>query len=97
MGDENCMHTATYIIDVAALFCLIGLLYSSTVLNTERKKPFLIAIFLTVVIILSEVGTILANNMNLNLRNLNILFNILGFAFTPMIPIAITLIFEEIA
>lgn len=95
MEDETSMYIATYIIDIAALFYLIGLLNSSTALNIQRKKPFLIAIILTVVIILSEAGTVLANNGGLNLRSINILCNVLGFALTPMIPISITLIFDR--
>lgn len=89
------MYIATYIIDIAALFYLIGLLYSSTTLKKFRKKPFLIGIILTVIIILSEVGTVFADNTSLNLRSLNILCNILGFALTPVIPIAIILIFDS--
>ncbi|MGI6382398.1 MAG: GGDEF domain-containing protein [Tissierellaceae bacterium] len=89
------MYIATYIIDIMALVCLIGLVHSSIVLNIERKKPFFIAIGLTIVIILSEIGTILANYENLNLRSLNILFNILGFTLAPTLPIAITLIFDR--
>ncbi len=94
MGDYNYMYFATYIIDVAALFYLIVLLYSSTTLNARRKKPFLIAIILTLIIILSEVFTILFDNGIINLRSINILCNVLGFALAPMIPIAITLIFD---
>lgn len=92
---EIVMYIATYIIDIAALFYLMGLLYSSTALNIYRKKPFLIGIILTVIIILSEAGTVFADNGSLNLRDINILCNILGFALTPMIPIAITLIFDR--
>lgn len=89
------MYTATYFIDIAALFYLMGLLYSSTALNNYRKKPFLVAIILTVVIILSEAGTVLNSNGILNLRSINILCNVFGFALTPMIPIAIILIFDK--
>lgn len=89
------MYIATYTIDIAALFCLIVLLYSSTTLNNYRKKPFLIGIILTVVIILSEAGTVFTDNGSLNIRSINILCNILGFALTPMIPIAIILIFDR--
>ncbi|PKM49988.1 MAG: hypothetical protein CVV02_13475 [Firmicutes bacterium HGW-Firmicutes-7] len=89
------MYIATYIIDITALFYLMGLLYSSTALNIYRKKPFLIGIILTVIIILSEAGTVFADNGSLNLRSINIFCNILGFALTPMIPIAITLIFDR--
>lgn len=67
----------------------------NTALHVQRRKPFLLAIILTVVIILSETGTMISSNENLNLRSLHILFNILGFALNPMIPIAITLIFNR--
>ncbi|MGI6425382.1 MAG: hypothetical protein ACOX2A_09295 [Tepidanaerobacteraceae bacterium] len=89
------MYIATYIIDIAALFYLIGLVYSSTSLKCDRKNPFLISIILTIIIILSEAGSIFAENGSLNLRSINILCNILGFALTPIIPIAITLIFDK--
>lgn len=90
------MYIATYVIDIAALFYLIGLLYSSTTFNANRKKPFLIAVVLTIIIILSEAGTLLTNNESFNLRSINILCNVLGFAITPIIPIVITLIFDNV-
>ena len=89
------MFIATYLIDIAALLCLIGLLKSGTALNRNRKKPFLIGIILTIIIILSETGTIFADSGSLDLRNINIFSNVLGFALTPMIPIVITLIFDR--
>lgn len=95
MEDKNYMYIATYIIDIAALFYLMGLSYSSTTLNMQRKKPFLIAMLLTVIMILSEVGTVLTNNGSPNLRIINMVFNVLGFSLAPMIPIAITLIFDR--
>ena len=58
------MYIATYIIDIAALFYLMGLSYSSTTLNMQRKT-ILIAMLLTVIMILSEVGTVLTNNGSL--------------------------------
>ena len=89
------MYIATHILDIAALFYLVGLLYSSTALNINRKKPFLVTVFLTVIIILSEAGTIFTDNGSVNLRGMNILCNILGFALTPIIPIAIAIIFDS--
>ncbi|MCG1011082.1 hypothetical protein JT739_00525 [Tepidanaerobacter sp. GT38] len=89
------MYLATYTIDITALFYLMGLLHSSTSLKLNRKKPFLIAIIFTIIIILSEAGTVFADNGSLNLRTINILCNILGFALTPIIPIAMILIFDE--
>lgn len=89
------MYVATYILDIAALFYLIGLVYSSTALNIYRKKPFLIAIIVTVIIILAEAGTVFTENGSLNFRSINILCNVLGFTLTPIIPIVIILIFDR--
>ncbi len=89
------MYIATYIIDIAALIYLIALLYSSTALNANRKKPFLMSIILTIIIILSEAVTVYTNTESASLRSINIVSNILGFALTPMIPIVITLIFDR--
>lgn len=93
--DDKKMYIATYLIDIAALIYLIGLLYSNTTLNSNRKKPFLAGILLVIIIILAEAGTIFTGIERLNLRSLNIFSNVLGFALTPMIPIVITLIFNR--
>lgn len=89
------MHTAAYLIDIAALFYLMGLLHSNTSLNAERQKPFLIAVTLTISVIVLEAATIVTNNYNLNLRGFHILCNTLGFALAPLIPLAIALIFDR--
>lgn len=89
------MYATTYIMDIAALLFLIILLYSSTSLNIDRKKPFLFAIILTIIVILSEAGTILSSTEILNYRNLNILFNVLGFSLAPLIPISIIFILDR--
>lgn len=89
------MYIATYLIDLSALFCLIWLLYSSTSINTYRKKPFLIGILLTIVVILAEAGSLYAANDNLSFRNAHIFFNILGFSLSPLIPIVIAFIIDK--
>lgn len=89
------MYIATYLIDTAALICLGGLILTSTAINLERKKPLLMGIVLTIIIIFSEAGTIFSHNGNINLRNMNIISNVLGFALAPLIPIVITLIFDR--
>lgn len=83
-----------YLIDIIALFFLYGLLQSSNILNSDRKKPFLFAIMLTVIVILLEAGTILASNENIRLRSLNIFFNVCGFALSPVIPIALIAVID---
>ena len=84
-----------YILDLAALLFLLGLLFGSSSLNKQRKMPFSISIILTVIVILSEAITVLSDSGNINLRSVNILFNVLGFALTPVIPIAIISIFGK--
>jgi diguanylate cyclase (GGDEF)-like protein len=87
-------YLATYSIDIVALLFLYGLLHSSNMLNNNRKKPFSCGIALTILIILSEAGTLLAGGSTA-LRGLNIFCNVLGFALTPMIPIALTAISDS--
>lgn len=82
-------YITTYSIDIVALLYLYGLLFSSNLLDEHRKKPFLYGIVLVIIIILSEAGTILAGNGSTELRGLNIFCNVLGFALTPMISIAL--------
>jgi len=89
------MYIATYIIDIVALVYLIVLLYSSTSLNKKRKIPFLMGSILTIIIILAEAGTVFIGNDHLNSRFLSIIFNIIGFGLTPVIPIVLTLIFDR--
>ena len=88
------LYIATYSLDVAALLFLLSILSKGTSLNHERKIPFIWSIVLTIVIIASEFGTILTGHENLNLRNMHILFNVLGFSLAPLISLVITLIFD---
>lgn len=89
------MYIATYAIDISALVCLIWLLYSSTSLNAYRKKPFLIGIILTIIIILAEAGSLYVANDNLSFRGAHIILNIVGFSLTPMIPLVIAFIIDR--
>lgn len=89
------MYIATYILDIGALFYLLGILYTSSDLNVYRKKPFLIGVMLTIIVILAEAGTIYTNNGSLSLRSINIFCNILGFILTPIIPIIVARIFDR--
>lgn len=89
------LYIATYSIDVVALLFLLSMLWTGTSLNRERKSPFVMSILLTIVIIFSEFGTIIANHASLDLRSLHMVFNVIGFSLAPLIPIAITLIFDN--
>lgn len=80
-------HSCTYLLNRIAVF--------KRCIEYKPQKTFFDSIILTIVIILSEAGTVLTNNGSLNLRSINIVCNVLGFILTPMIPIAITLIFSR--
>lgn len=82
------MYIATYSVDVVALLLLLGILCGSNIMENHRRKPFLLGIVLTLVIILSEAGTMLVEGGDPGLRGISILFNILGFALTPVLPLS---------
>ena len=63
-------------------------------MGKHRKKAFSYGIVFTVLVIISEAGTILVSEGSAELRSLNILFNVLGFALTPIIPIVLIAIFD---
>ena len=85
---------ATYLIDIVALIFLCFLISNNNILDKNRKGPFYLGTVLTILIILSEVGTIIATDGNANLRFLNMLCNVMGFALTPVIPIILIAIFD---
>ncbi|MPM10585.1 hypothetical protein SDC9_56917 [bioreactor metagenome] len=82
------MYVATYSVDVVALLLLLGILYGSNMMGNHRRKPFLLGIVLTLVIILSEAGTMLTEGGDPGLRGISIVFNILGFALAPVLPLS---------
>jgi hypothetical protein len=83
-----------YVIDIIALIFLYGLLHNNNMLNNQRKRTFTYGILLTIVVILSEIGTMIAFNEGASFRVLNIVCNVLGFGLTPLIPIVLISIFE---
>lgn len=86
---------ATSAINIMALVILSRLVFGSNVLVSRRKRPFFFGIILTIIVILAEVGTIVASNGGLAWRNLNLISNVLGFMFTPFIPVVLLSIFES--
>lgn len=87
-------YIATSVIDIIALLFLSRLLHNNNILDNRRKKPFLYGIVLTILVILAEAWTILFGGGSTELRSLNIFFNVIGFALTPIIPIILIAIFD---
>jgi len=88
------IYIAAYLTDIAALLFLCVLINNNNMLNENRKKPFMFCIILTAVIIIAEAGTVLAADTAYNLRFINILCNVLGFALSPLIPVVLISIFD---
>ena len=88
------MYLYIYGINIAALLFLSGLLVSGTALNATRKKPFLACTALTILIILSEAGTVYTGISSIS-RIIHIIANVVGFSLTPVVPLVITLIFDK--
>ena len=87
-------YLATYIMDIIALIFLFILLYNNYQLGSHHKRLFSWGIFFTIVVILAEIGTIIAYEGKAEVRSLKILCNVVGFSMTPVIPIVLTAIFD---
>lgn len=87
-------YIATAIINVIALLFLSVFIHGNCILASHRKMPFFFGIGLAILVILSEVGTILFANGHADQRIIHIFFNVLGFSLAPLIPIALIAIFD---
>lgn len=87
-------HLVTSAIDIGALLYLTVLVRDNNMMLTHRRKSFLYGILLTILVILAEAGTLLVGNEDADYRILHMVFNVLGFALTPVIPIALTAIYS---
>lgn len=87
-------HIVLYMIDIFALLFLLGLLQGYNMLGNQRKNPFFYCVILIILVIISEIGTIITCNGEPELRILGILFNLIGFTLTPLIPIILIAIFD---
>lgn len=85
---------AISLINIIALVILSRMINGNNVIVNRRKKPFALGIALTIVVILAEIGTIVADDGGSSWRSLNILSNVLGFMFTPLIPVVFLAIFD---
>lgn len=87
-------YVVTHIIDIIALFALFVLIYKNGAKTDSRKKPFLFVIGLTVLVIIAEAGTLLTGENAFNRRLLHIVFNVIGFGLTPLIPVVFIAMFD---
>jgi diguanylate cyclase (GGDEF)-like protein len=86
---------AQYMTDVVALLMLLGLLTYENLLKQHLKKFLKYSVFLTIIIILAELGSLAVDNQRISLIFLNHLFNIIGFSLTPLIPLVLMEIFSK--
>lgn len=88
-------HIAIYTIDMIALMMLLGLLTKENLMKDHLKKSFKYGIIFSIIIILSEFGTILASLGNSDFRYIHMVFNVVGFSLTPLVPMALISIFDS--
>ena len=86
---------ATSAINITALVILSRLVNSNNILSSQRKRPFINGIVLTIVVMLAEVGTMVASDSGPEWRGLNVVSNVFGFMLTPFIPIVLLAIFDN--
>lgn len=84
-----------YTTDIIALLMLFGLLTKENLLKTHIKRFFKYSIYLTIIIILAEMGSLVIDNQASSLKPINELFNIIGFSLTPLIPLMLTELFSQ--
>jgi len=86
---------ATSAINIVALLILARMICGNHILASKRKRPFFRGIILTILVILAEVGTLIASGGGSSMRNLNLVSNVLGFMITPFIPVILLEIFDS--
>jgi diguanylate cyclase (GGDEF)-like protein len=82
-------------INITALGLLARMVFGNTILVHQRRRPFFIAIILTILIVVAEIGSIVAGNGDASWRYLNVVSNVLGFMLTPFIPLVLLSIFDR--
>ncbi len=87
-------HVASYTMDIIALLFLFVLLHNDHLLGNHRKRAFSYGIIMTILVILSEMGTNLVNGSDARFRSFHLFCNALGFALAPLIPIILITIFD---
>lgn len=83
-----------YIMDISALLFLFVLLRVDNLMGARRSRAFSYGIIFTIVVILSEFGTILASEGSAEFRTFNVFCNVVGFAITPTITMVLIAIFD---
>ena len=87
-------HIVLYMLDVFALIFLLGLLHGYNMLGNQRKSPFFLGVILIILVIISEAGSVIACDGGPELRHFSVLFNLIGFILTPVIPIILMAILD---
>lgn len=87
-------YTAIGLLNILALTLLCYMVQKNDILGSDKKTLYQITVLLTVVVIASELGTNCFDNLGPSFRILNVVFNIIGFSISPIIPLLLALIFS---
>lgn len=85
---------AFQIVNIVILIFLLHLIHSNSTLSTHKARMFSLAVILTILMILSEGLTDLFGSRGSELALANSISNAIGFAFSPLIGIALAAMFR---
>lgn len=84
------------ILSIILLAFLAYLISRNTVLTKRKTKRFIFIIVLTMIVIVAEIGSVFLGTLDENFRIANIMFNVIGFSISPIIPIEIAFLYEDV-
>lgn len=78
------------IISITALILLTNTQRLNSFFNNKMKRTFSFAAYLTIAVLLADIGTVLFDNNSVEYRNISIISNMLGFALSPLPGVALS-------
>jgi len=87
-------HIAKYSIDIVAMLMLLGLLNKRNLMDNVKKKAMKTVIILSIILIVIETITLVVDGQDAKFKVVSIIFNMLGFMLTPILPLTLIPIFD---
>lgn len=87
-------YTAIGLLNILVLVLLCYMVQKNDILDSKKKTTYQVTILLTIVVIISELGSNLFDGLGSSFRIPNIAVNIIGFSISPIIPLLLALVFS---
>ncbi|QWB95263.1 GGDEF domain-containing protein [Mycoplasmatota bacterium] len=86
-------YIAKYSIDIIAMLMLLALFNKRNLMDDIKKKAMKTVIILSIILIVIETMTLVFDVQDAQFRTVSMIFNMLGFMLTPILPLALVPIF----